>query len=278
MNGGAPRAPWVQQSQSQSRSFERRARLQLGTLVEVGIRTKALPRRLVEQGFAAAFGRIGDIEAALSRFLPTSEIGRFNTADAGTCIGIGADARAVLEAAQAWYAASDGVFDISLGSGPLGWCCDDAGLRKLAAGVALDLGGIGKGHAVDCAVAALTEAGVEAGWVNAGGDLRAFGALELPIDLRDESGGGVLRFGMLADGAFATSLLPGSGDAVQGGAGAGRAWSQMQVSVATRRCMDADALTKIVALTGDPQHPLVSRHGAEAWLHGLPATAPRLAA
>ena len=39
----------------------------------------------------------------------------------------------------------------------------------------VDLGGIAKGFAVDCAVEALKDNGVEAGIVNAGGDLRTFG-------------------------------------------------------------------------------------------------------
>ena len=262
----------------QSRTFERRARPLLGTLIEVGMCTGALPRSQVELAFAAAFGRIGEVEAGLSRFLATSEIGRFNDADAGTCVGIGADARTVLEAAQALCAASDGVFDISLGSGALGWRCDSAGLRKLDAGVVLDLGGIGKGHAVDCAVAALVAHDVEAGWVNAGGDLRAFGPIEVPVGLRDESGGGVRRFGMLVDGAFATSLLPRSGTAAAGDGGARREAACTHVSVAASRCIDADALTKIVASTGDARHPLLARYGAEAWLHGLPDGAARHAA
>lgn len=39
----------------------------------------------------------------------------------------------------------------------------------------LELGGVAKGYAVDVAVAELTESGIQAGIVNAGGDLRSFG-------------------------------------------------------------------------------------------------------
>jgi thiamine biosynthesis lipoprotein len=39
------------------------------------------------------------------------------------------------------------------------------------------------------------------------------------------------------------------------------------VSVAAPLCLWADALTKIVAASGDPAHPLLARHDARAWLH-----------
>ena len=109
----------------------------------------------------------------------------------------------------------------------------------------------------------LIEHGAVAGWVNAGGDLRAFGAIELPIVLRDESDGGSRPFAAVADGAFATSHY---------GAGtrsrlAGSTNGAAHVSVAAPLCLWADALTKVVALSGDTSHPLLARHGALAWLH-----------
>jgi thiamine biosynthesis lipoprotein len=39
------------------------------------------------------------------------------------------------------------------------------------------------------------------------------------------------------------------------------------VSVAAPRCLWADALTKVVAISGDTAHPLLARHGAMAWQH-----------
>jgi thiamine biosynthesis lipoprotein len=131
-------------------------------------------------------------------------------------------------------------------------------LHKLADGVTLDLGGIGKGFAVDAAIQALRAQGAESGWVNAGGDLRVFGPLSLPIDLRDEEQGGVRRFATLGDGAFATSRLAPHGPAARGACHA---------SVAAPTCLWADALTKVVIASGDSAHPLVGRLGAQAWLH-----------
>ena len=55
----------------------------------------------------------------------------------------------------------------------------------------IDCGGIAKGYAVDAAVAALRGGGCSAGLVNAGGDLRVFGALTERLWLREA--GGTLR-------------------------------------------------------------------------------------
>ena len=232
----------------------RRAQPHLGTLVEIGVRDC----HGADAAIGAAFARIAAIEARLSRFMSGSEIACFNAAPSGAMVAIDPETRWLLDAAVSLRDASDGLFDITLGSGASDWHCDDAGLRKHTAAVRLDLGGIGKGFAVDAAIAALRTQGVAAGWVNAGGDLRVFGALTLPIDLRDERAGGVRRFATLADGAFATSrLVP----------DAARAAGPRHASVAASECVWADALTKIVIASGDATHPLLARYDACAWLH-----------
>ncbi|HEY2190175.1 MAG TPA: FAD:protein FMN transferase, partial [Caldimonas sp.] len=169
----------------------RRARPLLGTLVDIGAcgSHDASGADAVD----AAFDRIRGIEAKLSRFIAQSVVGRFNAAHAGASIAIDADAVRVLGAAEWLHRASGGLFDISLGSGATGWRYTAGTLHKLVDGVMLDLGGIGKGFAVDAAIEALRAQGAESGWVNAGGDLRVFGPLSLPIDLRDEAQGGVRR-------------------------------------------------------------------------------------
>ncbi len=256
------------------RRVVRRARPQLGTLVEIGVADgdESLHGVAATQAIDAAFARIGVVEKALSRFDAQSEIGRFNAAAAGTTIAVGGDARIVLGAAAALGAASDGLFDVSLGTGADGWCCEGAHLHKHLAGVRLDLGGIAKGHAVDAAVEVLRGAGVAAGWVNAGGDLRVFGALAVPIDLRDEESGGVRRFAVLQEGAFATSRMIGPAFANPSSRRNARsrdpsAAVPRHASVAAENCLWADALTKVVALAGDARHALLRAHGAQAWLH-----------
>ena len=235
-----------------SAAIVRRARPLLGTLVEIGVRASA---RAVSGALDAAFARIAAAQSRLSRFDPGSDVGRFNAAPPGAAVAIGDDTACVLAAAALLRDEGAGVFDVTLGSGANDWRVEQGMLVKLAEGVRIDLGGIGKGFAVDAAVETLLAHGVDAGWVNAGGDLRAFGAICVPIALRDEHRGGTSRFASIEDGAFATSRQR---DA------AGR-WRH--VSVAAPTCLDADALTKIVVLRGDASDPLLARRGACAWLH-----------
>ena len=246
-------------------AFERRARPLLGTIVEIGVRADASAAAPVD----AAFAEIDSLQRCLSRFEAASDIARFNALPAGASLVPSPATLEVLAAAHALFCASVGLFDISSGSAPDGWACHDGRLHKLHPRARLDLGGIGKGYAVDRAVQRLIEHGVTAGWVNAGGDLRVFGDIELPIALRDESNGGSRPFAGIADGAFATSHY-GAG-ARSRLAGSARVTFLEQraahVSVAAPLCLWADALTKVVALSGDTSHPLLARHGALAWLH-----------
>jgi len=242
-------------------SVVRRARPLLGTLVEIGAVTIDGASQATVDAVDAAFARIEALQERLSRFIDASDIGRFNAAPADACIDVGDDARAVLRAAAALRDASDGAFDVTLGSGTHAWRLDGRRLHKLADRAQIDLGGIAKGHAVDCAVATLEQHGVAAGWVNAGGDLRAFGDLAVPIELRDEVAGGVRRFATIEDGAFATSHREGPDGIVR------------HASVAAPRCLWADALTKVVVATADAGHPLLERFGARAWLHDSPGNA-----
>ncbi|MDE2371635.1 MAG: FAD:protein FMN transferase [Burkholderiales bacterium] len=230
----------------------RRAKPLLGTLVEIGA---AGPQ--AAEALTAAFNRIAELQASLSRFDPASEIARFNALEAGATIEIGADACAVLDAARELGEASAGLFDIAAGGR---WALDGSTLRKLAAGTAIDLGGIAKGYAVDAAIAVLRERGCAAGWVNAGGDLRAFGEAELALLLRDETRGGLRAWGRLRDGACATSRYArGSRSTLHGRA------RLRHLSVTAPLCLWADALTKVAAQA--PDHPLLAAHGARAWRH-----------
>lgn len=237
----------------------RRARPLLGTLVEIGV-AQGEPVQ-IEAGFAA----IDAVQRCLSRFDPHSDIARFNTMAAGSRLAMQADTACVLQLAHALHQRTAGLFDVSLGSGSTAWHCDGPWLHKQAAGVQLDLGGIGKGHAVDQAVLALQAAGITAGWVNAGGDLRVFGDIEVPLHLRNEDTGGVQPFAHLREGAFATSHYNAHSrcrlHAPQGEA------HPAHVSVAAPTCLWADALTKIAALAGPACHGLMDDVGATAWWH-----------
>lgn len=270
-----PAAAAVQAGGGADAGVWRRARPMLGTLVEVGV-AGAVARDGVRAARAVtrAFAAVQRLQACLSRFEPDSDVSRFHALAAGQAMAVRPAMRVVLAAARHLHRASDGLFDISLGSAPQGWDLEGDRLTRWDVRCTLDLGGIGKGLAVDAAVQALRMAGVVAGWVNAGGDLRVFGPLELPLMLRDEQGGGVRPFAMLSDGACATSAFDGPHRArlARGGAAVAvpSAPDATWVSVAAPRCLWADALTKLVAASGDAAHPLLARHGARAWQHHAP--------
>lgn len=245
----------------------RRARPLLGTLVEIGMRAGgSAGHSAFGAAIDAAFAAVCEVQDCLSRFAADSDVARFHALRRGETLSMRPVTRQVFEAAQQLRSATDGAFDISLGTAPHGWRCAGDQLHKLDDAVRLDLGGIGKGCAVDRAVHTLIAHGCEAGWVNAGGDLRAFGDADVPLQLRDEASGGVRPFASLRDGAFATSHFDGSSRSrISSGTSARPVCAH--VSVAAPLCLWADALTKVVALSGDASHPLLARHGALAWLH-----------
>lgn len=261
------------------RTVVRRARPLLGTLVEIGLARAAgdgaRPATIdADAAIARAWAELERLQSRLSRHDPDSDLGRFHALPAGGWIVVDRDTARVLATAARLWRASDGAFDVSAGRG--GWRLEGRRLTRLHGNARLDLDGIAKGHAVDRAVAVLQASGATAGWVNAGGDLRAFGDLDVPVMLRDEARGGVRELCRLGDGAIATShYAPGSrsslwsGPTSTGDASGARACTPRaaHVSVAAPCCLWADALTKIVAATGRVDHPLLARHRAQAWQH-----------
>jgi len=259
-----------------ARTTLRRARPALGTLVEMGALVPEALLPEAESALAEGWRALGAAERALSAFDPGSDVGRFNAAAAGAELALSEEAALVLGAAAELFRESDGLFDVTLGTGPRDWALLGQGrgetrLRKRSASVRIDLGGIGKGHAVDRAFEALSRRlaeapGEAACWVNAGGDLRA-GAVDLPVYLRDERVGGARPWLLLREGALATSFFGGEARGRLAGAHRG---GDRHVSVAAPRCLWSDALTKVVALSGEVDHPILSRHEAVAWLHPEP--------
>lgn len=231
----------------------RRARPYLGTLVEVGAPAGC------ERAIDAAFQAVAQVERLMSRHLASSDIGRFNAACAGTQAAVHPWTFRVLALARDLEAASEGRFDITQGTGR--WSLVEDGLLKVDADTRIDLGGIAKGEAVDRGLEALLDAGASAGWVNAGGDLRVEG-LELPVGLRDEREGGLRPWATLSEGALATSRFPVDDPDRLSGHPAAR-----HVTVAAPRCALADALTKVVALTGETAGTLLDQYEAQAWIH-----------
>lgn len=242
-------------------AWYRRARPLLGTLVEVGV---PLGHEAV---LGAMFNAIEQVQRLMSIHEATSDLSRLHAAQVDEPVDIHAWTHEVLQLAQCLNAQTDGLFDVACGSGA--WSVqmrgDQASAVRHVAACRLDLGGVAKGWAVDKAVDTALAAGVDAVWVNAGGDLRCQG-VSLPVALRDEATGGVRPWLELTDGAMATSYFaPGSRSSLHGRR------QSVHVSVAAPRCALADALTKVVAQASAVSDELLVRlnalHGAQAWIH-----------
>lgn len=144
-----------------------------------------------------ALDEIQRLEDRLSLFRPTSEIARLNRHAADGPVKLSPPVFALLRQAQQLAAVTDGAFDPTIGPlmrawgfhGARGRLPDPAALaaaqacvgmshvhldetdftaRFTRAGVTLDLGAIGKGYAIDCAVERLREAGVTSAFLHGG--------------------------------------------------------------------------------------------------------------
>jgi thiamine biosynthesis lipoprotein len=267
--------------------MRRRARPLLGTLVEV--RAEACSAASFDAAADAAFAAIAEVQRLMSFHDEASDLRRIARASAGEPVRVHSHTATVLRRALRWARASGGAFDPGCAARAVaaGWlpAPTDAvapgalpferalSLRGrevcLHAPLWLDLGGIAKGYAVDRAVAALRRAGLESGAVNAGGDLRVFGAQEEPVLVRspfDPS-----RFWPVAglrDAACATSASGevASRDDAGPGAAETAAGAPRSVTVFAPTACTADALTKIVWLRGRAAAGLLRRARARAFV------------
>lgn len=124
------------------------------------------------------------LDRGLSTWREDSDASRFNRASAGQWIDVSGELVAVVELARQVHAASGGAFDITAapagGGRPVGMRyvetrSEPPALRKSVGGVALDLGGIGPGYAVDVIGGRLAELGSTGHLVELGGEVRAWG-------------------------------------------------------------------------------------------------------
>lgn len=235
----------------------------------------------------AAIREIQRIEALMTRYRASSDVGRANLGAAARPVAVSAETAFVVGEALKWAHASAGGFDPALARMVDLWDVKHrhapppaAAVQRLAGrglyrevqvgseggrpalafaerDVALDLGGIAAGYAVDRAVEVLRGWGVQNGFVNHAGDIYALGVSEDgdPWEVgvrspRDPSAiVGTLR---LSDRAVATS-----GDYEQyfdyagrryhhildPGTGAPRQSATHSLTIAAARCLNTDAAT-----------------------------------
>ena len=272
-----------------------RARPLLGTFVE--IRSAGVTRTATERAIDAAFAVIGKIHRLMSFHDPDSDVGRLNREACKREVAVDPWTYRVLETALVLNRRSLGAFDIAvapalqrLGLLPFHRADGEDALAETATSDAIelppqnrvrfrhprmriDLGGIAKGFAVDRAVDILRERNQSCGLVNAGGDLAAFGAAAEMVDIRDPrfpgrslcqvaiadaalaSSGRVFDPLVSRDAVLSSTINPETREPAAEIAGA---------TVRASSCMIADALTKVVTISGERAAGLLKTYQASA--------------
>jgi thiamine biosynthesis lipoprotein len=155
----------------------------MGTTYQVTLAADVpgLPRSAVHRDIERL---LAEIDRAASTWRPDADAARLNAAAAGTWIPVSEHLVAILETAREIHDRSDGAFDVTApgaADGPVGMRHVDTrrqppAVRTTVAGVAIDLGGIGPGYAVDQIGTRLSALGSAGHLVALGGEVRAFGA------------------------------------------------------------------------------------------------------
>jgi FAD:protein FMN transferase len=261
-----------------------RAQIWLGTLVEIALP----PADATEARFATAFAAIAHVHRKMNAHDQRSDVARIARDAHRRAVVVDPATHAVLRLAQALFRETGGAFDVTVTPAQVrvvrprsnadGGRMDALRLEsrhrvRATSPVAVDLGGIAKGFAVDRAVAALRAAGALTGIVNAGGDLRVFGPdTWIPIRVRSpQAPTSAMPLFELHDAAAATSADYFRAD--RGGLVDARARPRSRrayvakgsITVAAPNCALADALTKIVALVPTRAPAILARHGAHAF-------------
>ncbi len=246
--------------------LRKRAKPLLGTIVEIAIQTE--DEIAFVKATNAAFARVEEIHRAMSFHERTSDLSAIANAASGTTLRVSADTWKTLSLSLEIEALSNGAFNptvapmlVQRGLLPPPGNGEVPASSSLAASISLqdnnqirilkrvwiDLGGIAKGYVVDAAVETLQAHGVNAGVVNAGGDLRVFGDLEHTLAVRAPSEPNqVIAIATLENLSCATTAMYyAAADTTVGT----RDHAQYEsVSVIASSCAVADALTKIVWL------------------------------
>lgn len=126
--------------------------------------------RYAAQAAQAAFDVVDRLERELSRFIGNSDVTRINHLGAGDSTRVSPSTMECLAIARHVFDLTGGAFDISIGTGLPTLELDDVGcaVGATADDVRIDLGGIGKGYAVDAMADVLEEWGITRALVHGG--------------------------------------------------------------------------------------------------------------
>lgn len=262
----------------------------LGTTVSIRVagECEASAHAAITEAFAA----VERVHALMSFHDAASDLSRLHAAATGTRVQVDPQTAEVLTEARQLSLLSNGVFDVTIGA-PLvargllpmpggaatphpdaSWediAIDEDNGITLRRALWIDLGGIAKGYAVDCAIGVLREQGIAHGCVNAGGDLRTLGDGPHRISIAtEESNATHVPMLDIGEAAVATSSsrsfsAPGSGPHIDGARHQDIGFGNVATVVANR-CMHADALTKVVLALGGQSTEILRRFEAVAYL------------
>lgn len=269
-----------------------RAQPWLGTLVS--IRAEGLTAAEEHAAIDAAFAGIARVHRLMSFHDPESDVSRLNREAARHAVAVHPWTYRVLEEAQRFSLASEGCFDISVAAELVDWGMLPKPVTteerregswldiELLPGnrvtfhrpLWIDLGGIAKGFAVDCATERLRDYGASRIVVNAGGDIRVEGGEVERIRLATGTSTCVSPILELANGSVASSSGVFRQSSHRGRLcgphvdGSQRAPAPVDrfVSVVAERCVVADALTKIAMAKGAECAELLRHFGASAYI------------
>ena len=275
----------------------RRARPLLGTFVE--IEAAGPVQAEVVGAIDAAFEAVATVHRLMSFHDPDSDVGRLNRQAFEQPVKVHEWTFGVLETSIELHRGSNGLFNVAVAPilqtlGLLPRHGEDEAVEarppapdaiELLDGemirfrdrrAKIDLGGIAKGFAVDRALDVLRGSGsLASGIVNAGGDLAAFGALTQSAHIRHPRHPGRVACRVeFANEALATTArrfdplqsAETAGSAIVDPHGETPANAIDGVTVRARSCMIADALTKIVMLSGADAGSLLELYDASALL------------
>ena len=267
--------------------------------VDVRLVVYAPDKPTAESACAAAFERFAELDTIMSDYRPDSELMRLCAKAGGPPVPVSRDLFTVLQRAQEVAKRSDGAFDVTCG--PLialwrqarkthllprpaeialaltrvGWrrmALDSRRhtVRLLVPGMKLDLGGIGKGYADDCAQEALRSHGITRALVEAGGDIVVSqpppGETGWKIQVANAGANPQVPVLLFANRAISTS-----GDTEQFVEIGGRRYShivdprtgqaltdRIQVTITAPNGLTSDSLSKVVSVLGQQKgEPIV---------------------
>ena len=240
-----------------------------------------------------AFSCIATIESLMSYYDKDSDITNINHLAPNTTITINPQTWNVLKSCEMLSRISNGLFDITVASklvelgflppskhqdGPMHWSdiiLMDEMRVQVRRPLCIDLGGIAKGYAVDCAIEILKHLNMTSASVNAGGDMRRFGSHAQTLYIKHPTTPSIaLPIIELHDNAAATSAGYYSQKKFQNSSVTPlinplthtSIPSEYSVTVLAESCMIADALTKIIHADPHGAKPILEKFNARAFL------------